>query len=69
MLQHILFFHNNKDFQRSLIVALLKGTVAKAKDGNDTEMDKMVVNFYRFMRTYDKKASEVLSANLAGPLD
>ena len=30
-------------------------------------MDEKVLNFYRFLNMHDKKATEVLSANLGGP--
>ena len=33
----------------ALIVALLKGTVAKAKHGNNAEMSEMVIIFYHFI--------------------
>ena len=30
-------------------------------------MDEKVINFYRFLNTHNKKATEVLSENLGGP--
>ena len=30
-------------------------------------MEEKLTNFYRFLNTYDKQATQVLSANLGGP--
>ena len=57
----------NPKFQSSLIVALLKAAMAKEKTGSNAKTDEKVVNFYRFIKTYDPKAAAVLSANLGGP--
>ena len=56
-------------FQSSLVVSLLKAAVAKAtsKDGNNKRTDVQVLKFIRLIGTYDKKAAEVVSANLGGP--
>jgi hypothetical protein len=57
----------NPDFRSGLQVALVKTVIAKSKSGNKSKIEEKVLNFYRFMNTYDKKAAEVLSANLGGP--
>ena len=48
---------------------MVKGDVAKQIHGKNAVMDKKVLNFFRFVRTYDKKAADVLSANIGGPCD
>ena len=48
-------------------VALVKAAIAKSKSGNKAKSDEKVINFYRFLNTHNKKATEVLSANLGGP--
>eukprot|EP00957_Ditylum_brightwellii_P021557 1625337-Ditylum_brightwellii.AAC.1 len=57
----------NPKLQCSLIVALLKATMAKEKYGSNAKSEEMVVNFYRCVHTYDPNAAAVLSANLCGP--
>jgi hypothetical protein len=59
----------NPDFRSGLQVALVKAAIAKSKSGNKSKMGEKVLNFYRFLNTYDKKATQVLSANLGGPSD
>lgn len=60
-------YKKNPDLQDSLVVALLKGAVAKAKYGTNAKTEQKVVNFFRYIRTIDPKAAEVMSANLMGP--
>ena len=60
-------YKKNPDLQDSLVVALLKGAVAKAKYGTNAKTEQKVVNFFRYIRTIDSKAAEVMSANLMGP--
>lgn len=57
----------NSGLRDSLVVALLKGAVAKAKFGKNAKTEEKVVNFFRYIKTYDPKAAEVMSANLGGP--
>ena len=61
----------NPTFQSSLVVSLLKAAVAKATSpkGSNAKTDVQVFNFIRLIATYDKKASQVVSANLGGPGD
>eukprot|EP00957_Ditylum_brightwellii_P163459 12444997-Ditylum_brightwellii.AAC.1 len=56
----------NQNFQSSIIVALLNVVCTKEQHGSNIETDEKVVNFFRFISTYDKKAAEVMSANLGG---
>ena len=58
---------SNPDFRGGLQVALVKTAITKLKFGNKSKMEEKVLNFYRIMDAYDKKAIEVLSANLGGP--
>ena len=51
-------YEKNPDFSSSLSVAILRGAMTKAEK---------LTNFYRFRNTYDKQATQVLSANLGGP--
>ena len=51
----------------SLIVALLRGAVAKANFGSNAKTEERVVNFFWYVQNYDHKAAEVMSANLGGP--
>ena len=37
------------------------------KNGNNERTDVQVLNFIRLIGIYDKKAAEVVSANLGGP--
>ena len=60
---------SNPDFWSGIQVALVQVATAKSKSGNKAKMDEKVLNFYRFLNTHDKKATEVLSANLGGPSD
>ena len=60
-------YNKNPEFRSSLSVAILKGAVAKTIHGDNVAVEEKLVNFYRFLRTYDKQASQVLSANLNGP--
>jgi len=57
----------NPNFQSSLVVAMLKAAAAKELHGNNAATEEKVVNFFRFIQTYDAKAAQVLSANLSGP--
>ena len=57
----------NPKFQSSLTVALFKAAMAKEKFGSNARTEEKVVNFYRFIQTYDPKAAAALSANLGGP--
>ena len=57
----------NPEFQSSLIVALFKAAVCKEKFGTNAKTEESVVNFYRFIATFDAKAASVVSANLRGP--
>ena len=59
----------NPAFRSSLAVSIVKSAVAKSKYGPNAAMDEKILNFVRFIRTHDKKAAEVLSANLSGPDD
>ena len=58
---------SNPDFRSGLQVALVKTAIAKSKSGNKSKIEEKVLNFYRFMNTYNKKATEVLLANVGGP--
>ena len=60
-------YEKRPDFSSSLSVAILRGAVTKAKHGSNTQMEEKLTNFYRFLNTYDKQATQVLSANLGGP--
>ena len=60
-------YEKNPDFSSSLSVAILRGAVTKAKHGSNTQMEEKLTNFYRFLNTCDKQATQVLSANLGGP--
>ena len=46
---------SNPDFRSGLQVALVKTAIAKSKSGNKSKIEEKVLNFYRFMNTYDKK--------------
>ena len=46
----------------------MKAAVAKATSPNDNTYI-IVINFIRFIGTYDKKAAHVVSANIGGPGD
>ena len=58
----------NTKFQSSLVVSLLKAAVAKATSlkGNNSKTDVIVLNFILLIKTYDKKAAQVVSANISG---
>lgn len=57
----------NPSFRSSIIVALFKAACAKEQHGSNAATDEKVVNFFRYISTYDKKAAQVMSANLGGP--
>ena len=59
----------NPSFQSGLVVALVKGAVAREKYGSNAQLQEKVVNFYCFLRTYDKRAAQMVSANMQGPSD
>ena len=54
----------NPGFRSSLSIALLKANVAKHKHGRSAVQEDRIVNFYRFLMTFDNRAADVLSANL-----
>ena len=58
----------NTKFQSSLVVSLLKAAVAKATSlkGNNSKTDVIVLNFILLIKTYDKKAAQVVSENISG---
>eukprot|EP00957_Ditylum_brightwellii_P105917 8078250-Ditylum_brightwellii.AAC.1 len=60
-------YEKNPTFWDSLIVALLKGAVAREKYGVNTRLGEKVTNFYCFVTTYSKTAANIVSANLLGP--
>jgi len=62
-------YNKNPEFRSSLSIAILKGTVAKTMHGDNVAVVEKLVNFYRFLRTYDKQASQVVSVNLNSPSD
>ena len=47
--------------------ALFKAAIAKEQYGSNAATEEKVINFFRFIQTFDPKAAEVLSANLRGP--
>ena len=59
------------EFQSSLVVLALKAAVAKATSakGANAKTDVRILNFVRLIGTYDKRAAQVVSANLGGPGD
>jgi hypothetical protein len=57
----------NPNFKNSIIITLLKGAIAKEQFGSNAKTEEEAVNFYRYMRTYDPKSSEVLATLLGGP--
>ena len=60
---------DNPEFQHSLIVGLFRAAVVKQMNGMNAATEEKVVNFYRFMHTYNPKLSQVVSGNLNGPSD
>ena len=61
----------NPNFHSSLVISLLKSEVAKetSPKGSNAKTDVVVLNFIHFIRTDDKKAAQVVSANIGGPED
>ena len=60
-------YKKDPKFSDSVIVALMKAAVAKTLHGSNTKAEEKVINFYRFLQTYNPKTFEVVSANLNGP--
>ena len=60
---------DNPKFKDSLIVALFRAAIAKNKNGHNAATEEKVVNFYRFINTYNPKLSQVVAGNLHGPSD
>ena len=58
---------DNPKFKDSLIVSLLHAAVAKHMYGSNAASEEKVVNFYRYIHTYNPKVAQVVSANLHGP--
>ena len=58
----------NINLQSRLVVSLLKASVAKATSpkGSNAKTDVIVLNFICFIRKYDKKAAQVVSADIGG---
>ena len=57
----------NPKMANSLVITLLKAAVAKEQFGRSAKYEEKAINFFRFLRTFDPKAAEVVSANLGGP--
>ena len=57
---------DNPDMQSSIVIMLLKATVAKGLHGKNAKTNEEVVNFIRYLHTFDPKAAEVFSANVGG---
>ena len=57
---------DNPDMQSSIVIMMLKGVVAKGLHGKNAKTEEAVVNFVRYIHTFDPKAAEVLSANVCG---
>eukprot|EP00978_Attheya_sp_CCMP212_P004720 scaffold10357_cov66-Attheya_sp.AAC.6 len=49
---------------RALALLLLKAAVNRTNGKGNAEMDKKVINFYRFVATYSPKSAMIVSANL-----
>ena len=60
---------DNPKFKDSLIVSLLHAAVAKHMYGSNAVSEEKVINFYRYIHTYNPKVAQVISANLHGPSD
>jgi len=60
-------YEKNPEFRSSVIVALLKGAVAKATFGKNTATEERCVNFFRYMRSISKTAFSALRETLGGP--
>ena len=60
---------DNPKFKDSLIVALFRAAIAKNINGNNAATEEKVVNFYRFINTYNPKLSQVVEGNLHNPSD
>eukprot|EP00957_Ditylum_brightwellii_P036297 2748802-Ditylum_brightwellii.AAC.1 len=68
------FFENTEElcrrkpkFQSSIIVAFFKTACNKEQHGSNAAIDEEVVVFFHFISTCNKKAAEVMSANLGWP--
>ena len=61
--------NDNPKFKDSLIVALFRAAIAKNKYDHNAATEGKVMNFYRFINTYNPKLSQVVSGNLHGPSD
>ena len=59
----------NPEFQSSLVVLVPKAAVVKATSakGGNAKTDVRILNFIRLIGTYDKRAAQVVSANLGCP--
>ena len=60
-------FKKNPKFSDSLIVALMKAAATKVLHGSNAATEEKVLNFHRYLQTYNPAAARVLSANLSGP--
>ena len=60
---------DNPTFQSSIAIAVLKSAVARELGSPNAKLDEAALNLVRIIRTYDKKAAMLLSANLYGPSD
>ena len=58
---------DNPKFIDSLIIVLFRAAIANNKHDHNAATEDKVVNFYRFVNTYNPKLYQVVSGNLRGP--
>ena len=60
-------FKNNPKFSDSLIVALVKAAATNVLHGSNATTEEKVLDFHRYLQTYNPAAAQILSADLSVP--